>query len=229
MKKEYSLQELASILGCSRTAIAKKIKSIGHNTDIKRYKNRYDVVMIDGKMHILLDDEELEEEKRVSKGFNNVSEEGFNTVENENIIDIEPIETEKPKTEIIEFTERYIEKFATLQESLYNELRQRDNQLLLLTKSENSKQYEIFQVQAENKTLQLRNNVLKTFLIIVVTLLILVSVGFITFVIKSYNPSQPVTNVSETVINDKKPAEVQEVVTPPTPQQTSNVSNQRKR
>lgn len=223
MKKEYSLQELASILGCSRTAIAKKIKSVGDNTNIKRYKNRYDVVMIDGKMHIILDESELEQEKRLSKGFNNVMDEGYNTVENDNIIDIEPVKEEKTKTNVIEFTERYIEKFTTLQVEMYNELKKRDQQVLLLEKSENSKQYEIFQIQAENKTLQLRNNVLKTFLVVVVTLLIMVSAGFITFVIKSYNPSQPVDNVSETVTNVQQPVAVQ------APQPAKNVSNQRKR
>lgn len=221
MKKEYSLQELASILGCSRTAIAKKIKNVGDNTGVKRYKNRYDVVMIDGKMYIMLDDNDIEEEKRLSKGFNNVYKDSSNTHESDSIIDIEPIRSNVQTNMVVDLTERYIEKLTTLQIEHYNELRQRDNQVLMLSKAENSKQYEIYQVQAENKTLKSRNNVLRNFLIGVTTLLVFVLIGFVTFFVQSYNVSQPVNNVQETVTTVQQPVAAQ------APQLTRNISNQR--
>lgn len=224
MKKEYSLQELANILGCSRTAITKKIKSAGDNTNIKRYKDRYDIVMIEGKMHVVLDEAELEQEKKLSKGFNNVSDEGYNTVESDSIIDVEPVKEEKTKTDIIEFTECYIERFTTLQETMYNELSKRDKQVLLLEKSENTTKYELFKVQSENKTLKEKSNVLLTVALIFITLFITVSIGFITFALSVNNVSQPVNNVSETVTNVQEQAATPQVLQP-----VNNVSNQRKR
>lgn len=62
--------------------------------------------------------------------------------------------------------------------------------------------------------------------------LAIVVVGLLTYLITVNNIvknlSQPVNNVQEQVINDKKPAEVQEVVTPPAPQQVKKVVPRRK-
>ena len=44
MRKAYVIRELQEILGVSRTAIVKKIKSDDDNPVIRRYKNRYEVV-----------------------------------------------------------------------------------------------------------------------------------------------------------------------------------------
>jgi len=57
--------------------------------------------------------------------------------------------------------------------------------------------------------------------------LAILAVGLLTYIITVNNivknVSQPVSNVQEQVINDKKPAEVQEVVKPPVPQQVKKV------
>lgn len=144
MRKEYTIKELQSIFGCSRTAIVKKIKPTGDNTDSKRYKERYEVSVKDGQMVILFEDWELEEEKRLSKGMGFVSSNGDNTHQNEDIIDIEPNVTNSQQNSYIEFTERYIDRYTTLQETMYNELRERDKQILLLTTSEKKQAGRIF-------------------------------------------------------------------------------------
>lgn len=174
MRKEYTIKELQSIFGCSRTAIVKKIKTTGDNTETRRYKDRYEVGVKDGQMVILFEDWELEEEKRLSKGMTSVSNNGDNTPQNEDIIDVEPNVTNSQQNSYMEFTERYINKITTLHETMYNELRERDKQILLLTTSEKSKQDEYLRAQAENKTLRLRNTILKVVLGVVVTVLICV-------------------------------------------------------
>lgn len=174
MRKEYTIKELQSIFGCSRTAIVKKIKQNGDNTDSKRYKDRYEVSVKDGQMVILFEDWELEEEKRLSKGMGSVSSNGDNTSNNQDIIDVEPNVTETKQNELYNFTERYIERFTTLQETMYNELKERDKQILLLTTSENSKQEEYLKTVAENKTLKKRNTLLMISLGVIITVLICV-------------------------------------------------------
>lgn len=194
MKKEYSLQELANVLGCSRTAIAKKIKADVDNPDSKRFKNRYEVVTKDGKMFIVLDDSDLEEEKRLSKGFNNVMSNSFDTPETENIIDIEPIKQENTIDKVFNFTERYINDFTTFQKEMYNELQQRDKQVLLLTTAENTAKNEYLQVVAENKTLKKRNVIITVCLTVTITLLIVLIGGFITFINYTNNVPTPEQN-----------------------------------
>lgn len=174
MRKEYTIKELQSIFGCSRTAIVKKIKQNGDNTESKRYKDRYEVSVKDGQMVILFEDWELEEEKRLSKGMGSVLNNGDNTAENQNIIDVEPNVTELKQNELYNFTERYIERFTTLQETMYNELKERDKQILLLTTSENNKQEEYLKTVAENKTLKKRNTLLMITLSVIITVLICV-------------------------------------------------------
>ena len=172
MRKEYTIKELQSIFGCSRTAIVKKIKTTGDNTDSKRYKDRYEVSVKDGQMVILFEDWELEEEKRLSKGMNSVLSNGDNTPDNDNIIDVEPENTQTQNETILNLTERYIDRFTTLQETMYNELRERDKQILLLTTSENNKQNEYLRTTAENITLKKRNTILTVSLGVAITVLI---------------------------------------------------------
>ena len=202
MRKEYTINELASILGCSRTAITKKIKEDESAPGVKRYKERYEVTQKNGQMAILLDDEDLEHEKSMSKGFNNVSQQGYNTQENEDIIDIEPENKRNKTEELINFTERYIDRFTTLQETMYNELKERDKQILLLTTSEKDKQEEYLKTVAENKTLKSRNTVLKVLLGVIVTVLICFITFFITYVTFS-------NTVSEEENSDTKKEHVQ--------------------
>lgn len=172
MQKEYTIKELQAIFGCSRTAIVKKIKPDAKNTGVKRYKERYEVTVKDGQMAILFDDAELEEEKRLSRGFNTVSNNGVNTPNNDDIIDIEPDIKENNQDNLLNFTERYIERYTTLQRTFYDELKERDKQILLLTTSENAKEQEYLKAVAENKTLKARNTLLMVILGVIVTVLI---------------------------------------------------------
>lgn len=175
MKQKYSIKELAEILGCSITAVQKKIVVVENNPVIRRYKKRYDVVIEYGKSYILLEDEELEEEKRLSKGFKNVSK---NVNENpEKVIDVDySSETTMNKDDyvdkVLEFTERYIERYETLQKTYYNELQQKDKQILLLTTSENNKQEEYLAAKAKTIELEKRNRSLLLYLTFISTLFI---------------------------------------------------------
>lgn len=205
MIREYSYDKLASILGCSRTAIAKKIKPDENNPGVERYKNRFEVVMKDGKKCILLDDADLEEEKLKSRGFKNVANNSYTTPQNEDIIDVEAVYQDKRQETLLEFTERYIDKFTTLQETMYNELRNRDNQILLLTTSEKSKQEEHFKTEAENKTLKQKYNVMRNAVITLATLLVILTTFSITFFITERNVSANVSNVEPVI--EETPAE----------------------
>lgn len=206
MRKAYIIRELQEILGVSRTAIVKKIKSDDVNPVIRRYKNRYEVVDKDGQMAIMFEDWELEEEKRLSKGMASVSNNGDNTPQNEDIIDIEPNVTKLQQNDYITFTKDYIDRFTTLQETMYNELRERDKQILLLTTSEKSKQDEYLRTVAENKTLKLRNTVYKVLIGVLVTVLLCV----ITYCITSITLS----NTQQEEIEQKKPAQQEIPVKP---------------
>lgn len=215
MKKEYTIKELQSILGCSRTAIVKKIKTDEHNTAIKRYKDRYEVTQKDGQIAIIFDDAELEQEKRLSKGFNTVSSNGYNTTQNEDIIDIEPEIKPNKQDELLNFTERYIERFTTLQETMYNELKERDKQILLLTTSENTKEQEYLKTVAENKTLKQRNTIITVTAGVIITVLICVITYCITVIKLSKTPAIPVEEPKQEQV---QPVPVQ---TPIQPQPTS--------
>ena len=196
MKKKYSIKELSTILGCSVTAVSKKLKIDPDNPVIKRYKNVHETVVEGGITYILLSDSELEHEKACSRGFNNVVNNGYTAPQNEDIIDVEPVATEKTEERLINFTERYMQQFTTLQKTYYEEMREKDKQIYLLTTSENQKEKEYLQAQALNKTLTEqntsltnRNNVLKLVLTTVVTLLL----TFITlYIIALNNKPEPV-------------------------------------
>lgn len=200
MKKKYSVKELASILGCSVTAVNKKIKADENNPVIKRYRNVYETVLENGITYILLDDADLEDEKNRSKGFSNVINKGYNTPQDEEIIDVEPYKEEKRKDTLLEFTERYINNIATLQKTFYEEMREKDKQIYLLTTSENQKQAEYLETKALNKTLEKRNNVLKVALTVVITLLVTLGIVFAMFYInvsKEKNKSADIVEVQE--------------------------------
>lgn len=215
MKRKYSVKELANILGCSVTAVNKKIKADENNPVIKRYRNVYETVLENGITYILLDDTELEEEKNRSKGFSNVLNKGYNAPQNEDIIDVEPYQEEKKKDTLLEFTERYINNFTTLQKTFYEEMREKDKQIYLLTTSENQKQAEYLETKALNKTLEKRNNVLKVALTVVITLLVTLAVVFTMFYVnvsqaKKKNADivevQPVQEtIEQPVVNVQKP------------------------
>ena len=182
--KKYSVKELASILGCSLTAVNKKIIPDPNNPEIKRYRQRYNVVVEEGKTLILLTDAELEEEKRLSKGFKNVSS---NVVETpENVLDVEySTETQTNKEDMVDkilnFTNVYMQRYETLQNRYYNLLNDSNNQIKLLTDSESKTQKEFYEISARCKELEEKNKLLKRYIIIVATLFVLCVTLFITF------------------------------------------------
>lgn len=175
VKKKYSVKELSMLLGCSVTAVQKKIFVDVNNPSIKRYKKRYEVVIEDGKSVILLSDSELEEEKRLSKGFNNVQTNVGET--SENVIDVDyTAETAQIKEnsidKILEFTERYMERFEQLQKGYYNLLTEKEHQVKLLTDSENKTNNKFFEMSAKCKELEERNKFLKRLLYVLTGVLI---------------------------------------------------------
>lgn len=180
MQNKYSVKELATILGCSVTAVNKKIKPDTNNPEIKRYRNRYGTVVENNVTYILLDDAALEDEKNRSKGFNsgyiNVAKTVENTSETHNTIDITPINQSENTDKIFEFTERYIERFTKLQETYTKEILETSKQVHLLETSEKMKDAHVNEIEALNKQLKAQNNVLKIVLTVVITL-------FVTFII----------------------------------------------
>lgn len=243
MEKVYSYDELASILGCSRTAIAKKVKPDENNPSVERYKNRFEVVINDGKKCILIDDEALEEEKLKSKGFKNVVNNSSNTSEMQSESNKQVKEDESKAEKSLDVTERYMDKFLMMQQHLYNQLHDRDKQILLLSVNEKQKEEAFIRTQAENSELtekynvmQKKYNIAKKVIYCFITLALIYGTFVITMK-QNYNNvtndlqnvSGNVNNVQQQVINDKKPAEVQEVVTPQAPQQAKNANVQQKR
>lgn len=243
MEKVYSYDELASILGCSRTAIAKKVKPDENNPSVERYKNRFEVVINDGKKCILIDDEALEEEKLKSKGFKNVVNNSSNTSEMQSESNKQVKEDESKAEKSLDVTERYMDKFLMMQQHLYNQLHDRDKQILLLSVNEKQKEEAFIRTQAENSELtekynvmQKKYNIAKKVIYCFITLALIYGTFVITMK-QNYNNvtndlqnvSGNVNNVQQQVINDKKPVEVQEVVTPQAPQQAKNANVQQKR
>jgi hypothetical protein len=211
MRKEYTINELASILGCSRTAIVKKIKPDEKKPDIRRYRGRYDVVTSNGQLAILLDDNDLEQEKSMSKGANNVINNSANTAENDNIIDIEPEKNINESETVISLTERYTNQLMTLQKEMYNELRNRDNQILLLTTSEKSKEQEYLMTQAENKKLKMRNRILTVITSVIATVVLIWITFFITYTTVHNTLTTPDTRIEQQNIEvTKNPAQLPE-------------------
>ncbi len=209
MKKKYTVKELASILGCSVTAVNKKIKADENNPDIKRYRNRYATVVENNVTYILLDDEALEDEKNKSKGFKNgfgnVLNTGLNEPEIPDVIDVTPEVKQEKSDKILEFTERYIERFSTLQETFYNEMREKDKQIYLLTTSETQKQEKYFETEAQNKQLKAQNNVLKIVLAVVITLFVTLVITFSILSISKSESTQPTAEKTTAVQQVSQP------------------------
>lgn len=238
MEKEYSYDELADILGCSRTAVSKKVTPDPNNPSVERYRKRYNVVLKDGKKCIVLDDEALELEKKLSKGSKNVSKKGVETSEIQDTEEVKPVSQVSKEETDITVTERYMDKFLIMQQHMYNQLHDRDKEILLLTVNEKQKEEAYLQTEAKNSELtdkynimEKKYNVAKNIIIGFVTLTLMYATFCITMKYNSQKVSNDLVNVSnvqEQVINDKKPAEAQEVVTPPAPQQVKKVVRKRK-
>lgn len=116
-----------------------------------------------------------------------------------------------------------------------DELIEYKSKILLLEDKEGREGYhinEINELRKDKNTLLTVNynqrNIIIS-LIAVIVLLIMFIIGYVTFNKKVNELQQQSINVQEHVINDKKPAEVQEVVKPQAPQQAKNANVQRKR
>lgn len=199
-KKNYTIQQLADILGVSVAAIRKKIKPDENNPDIKRYKKRYQVVFGTYEdrevMQISLTDIELEEEKRLS-GINKIKHSSENnvirtcesnvteTVESSNneVIDIPYTKSDKNNTElIINLTERYNNELKTYAERI---IEAESKQLLLEDKANR----EGFYLQEIKDAKNVTKNVVKYFSITlaVMLLLLVATTGFLIY--KLMNPT----------------------------------------
>lgn len=82
---------------------------------------------------------------------------------------------------------------------MYNELRQRDNQINLLTTSEKTKEEEYLRAQAENKSLRLRNRVLTVITCVIVTLLLIWVTVFVTVNTVQSNVTKDDTEITQPV------------------------------
>ena len=188
-KKKYSIAQLAGILGVTEPAVRKKIKL---NGNVKRYKNRFEVVEeeINGRPTtlILLDDEELQSEISASKmnknkfsSNSNVEETYTEDIENVDYIDVTP---EKPTAQqnslnaIFEFTERYITRSENVYERLIEE---KENNIKYLELLDKNKEDETLKAQALLKVAEAKNKryqyvlltLLITFIITVMVLIIM--------------------------------------------------------
>lgn len=188
--KKFKISELADILGISYVAVKKKIKPDENNPDIIRYKNRYTVIneTVKGRevAFILLDDADLENEineanvnKTVYSTKENVTETDYKTVD---YIDIEPEKQNIKNDNLLEFTERYINRFETL----YKELNEKDKRLILLEDFENRAKTDNIEKAAKIKELEAKLNKKekgKTFIIGLLTTLLIVFITLsITFI-----------------------------------------------
>lgn len=205
MRKEYTIKELTEILGCSRTAIVKKIVT-DDNTGVRRYKNRYNVVSYNGQMAIIFEDFELEQEKKLSRGMGSVNNNGYNTSKNEDVIDVDPIVNESNKNELYEFTERYMQQFVTFQETtnatILNLERQKlamENQIKLIEDHKLQEKAEQTKTIEENKKLKKSNRVLAVLLGVAVIVLVVFATYIITTNTLANNEVNTLENVSESV------------------------------
>lgn len=198
----YTITELADILGCSRTAIVKKIEDNGDGTGAKRYKKRYDIVMKEGKQAIAISDEDLEKEKHLSQGLKNVNYNGDNIDKTDDFIDIEPIRQDNTVNELYNFTERYINEFREYQERTNNVILNLEkekvtyqNQIMLLEDNKIKESAEVKKIECENVTLK-RNNRLLTYIVgLLITVLVVIATVTITVGTLSNNGVETSQNV----------------------------------
>lgn len=129
-----------------------------------------------------------------------------------NLNEVHREELNKVNNELIEYKSKILlledkEGREGLHINVINELRKDNNELLTVNYNQ-------------------RNIIIG--LISVIILLIMFIIGSFTFNKKVNELQQQAVNLQETVIDDKKPAAVQEVVTPPAPQQVKKVVHKRK-
>ena len=138
--KKVKIQELADVLGISYTAVKKKIKTDPADPKVKRYKNRYTVITenVDGRTaaYILFDDEDYQNEIKkynVNKTVNKTGERVQETYNSDGeIVDISPLPPIIKKDELMEFTNRYIERYERDIKQYNERLLEKDKTILEL-------------------------------------------------------------------------------------------------
>lgn len=175
MKNKYTIKELSLILGCSVTAVSKKIKADAENPDVKLYRNEFETIVENNVTYILLSDEDLELEKSRSKGFNKNG-----NIETNITVEQTPTFDER----LLNFTEQYIRNFEELQHKHFEELQEKDRQLFLLTTNEKVKEEEYLETKALNKTLLQRYEYMKIALSSISTLLLVFIILYIVAAVK---------------------------------------------
>lgn len=206
-RKQYTIQQLADILGVSVAAIRKKIRPDATDPNIKRYRKRYPVVTgtFDDRpvMQICLTDIELEEEKRLS-GINKIKHSSDvtlpetyenNVVETVNTDDEDVIEAEyarapeNPSNLILTLTERYNNELRTY---IDRTIAAERNQALLEDKEKREGLYlqEIKDAKKETEEAKkLTSNVVKYFSITLIAMLLLLILSVSFLVYKLMNPT----------------------------------------
>lgn len=182
--KKFKISELADILGISYVAVKKKIKPDENNPDIIRYKNRYTVIneTVKGRdvAFILLDDADLENEIKESNVNKTVYSTKENVIKTDNktveYIDVEPEKQNIKNDNLLEFTERYINRFETL----YKELNEKDKRLVLLEDFENRAKTDNIEKAARIKELEAKLNKKEKGKTLIIGLLTTLLIVFIT-------------------------------------------------
>lgn len=182
--KKFKISELADILGISYVAVKKKIKPDENNPDIIRYKNRYTVIneTVKGRdvAFILLDDADLENEIKESNVNKTVYSTKGNVIKTDNktveYIDVEPEKQNIKNDNLLEFTERYINRFETL----YKELNEKDKRLVLLEDFENRAKTDNIEKAAKIKELEAKLNKKEKGKTLIIGLLTTLLIVFIT-------------------------------------------------
>lgn len=199
-RKNYTIQQLADILGVSVAAIRKKIKTDDYDPNIKRYKKRYPVVIGTFEdrqvMQISLTDIELEEEKRLS-GINKIKHSAETTlhetyennvieteeIDNDDVIEVNYTKANQQNPELLlTLTERYNNEIRTYADRL---IEAESKQLLLEDKANREGLYlqEIREAKATTK------NVVKYFTITLLIMLLLLVASTCFLIYKLLNPT----------------------------------------
>lgn len=219
--KKFKISELADILGISYVAVKKKIKPDENNPDIIRYKNRYTVIneTVKGRdvAFILLDDADLENEIKESNVNKTVYSTKENVIKTDNktveYIDVEPEKQNIKNDNLLEFTERYINRFETL----YKELNEKDKRLVLLEDFENRAKTDNIEKAARIKELEAKLNKKekgKTLIIGLLTTLLIVFITLsITFIILYFNVNN--STVKDNLIVPQESTKKEQVQTAP--------------
>lgn len=217
-KKKYKIAELANILDVSVPAIRKKVTVEGNQ---KRYKKQFEVISEDDTMFILLDDIELEKEKELAFRNKNkfsvkktLSDTQIETFDDNDIIDVtpeRPVIIENQNNILLEFTKRYTDEISNVNKTLREtyekhsaELLEKEQKILLLTTSENSKDNEINALRANEKTLQAQKKRYQLCIIALSVTFFIIVITLVYFLVKAQNkPPQIITTekVVEKVVN----------------------------